>query len=148
MSSVNNQFRIDLPDGWADKSAYCFMGPEENDVQHLLTLSIDTELEDDDLIEFAQARIEILRGSLQGMEILKEKERALENGIPVYEMACRWIPVDGTVLFQKYYYLIVNGTGYTFTGTFSKHTLKTIGVVVERMINSFQPAASPTEDEM
>ncbi len=148
MSSVNNQFRIDLPDDWADKSAYSFMGPEENGVQHLLTLTIDREIEDDDLTEFAQARIEILRGSLQGMEILKEDERTLENGIPVYEMACRWIPVDGTVLFQKYYYLIVDGAGYTFTGTFSKRTLKTVGVVVERMINSFRPAMPQSDDEI
>jgi len=148
MSSVNNQFRIELPGDWADKSAYTFMGPEENGIQHMVTLAIDHDLEDDDLAEFAQARIEILRGSLQGMEILKEEERTLENGTPVYEMACRWIPVDGTVLFQKYYYLIVDGAGFVFTGTFSKRTLKTIGVVVERMINSFQSTTSHNDDEM
>ncbi|UCD17303.1 MAG: DcrB-related protein [Candidatus Zixiibacteriota bacterium] len=147
MSPLNNQFRIELPDGWKDQTAYTFMGPEIRGVQHMVTLSIDTALEHDDLAEFARSRIDMLAGTMQGMEILKEEQRTLENGTPVYEMACRWIPVDGAVMFQKYYYVIHDGAGYTFAGTFTKQTLKTIGVEIERMMNTFSPGVTGGPNE-
>ncbi len=147
MSTTNNQFSIELPDSWEDASTYSFMGPDEGGVQHLLTLSVDREVGDEYLVDYARGRIEVLMITLSGLEILKEEERTLENGTPIYFMACRWIPTDGQVLYQKYYYMIIDGTAYTFTGTFSKQTLKTIAREVEKMINSFKPQSAVPSDE-
>ncbi len=145
MAEMNNQFTMEIPDGWEDRTAYTFMGPEENGVQHLVTLTIDRKMQDDNLKFYARDRIDVMANTLQGMEILKEEERTLENGMRVYEMACKWVPVDGKVLFQRHYYMIIGRVGYIFSGTFSKQSMKTIGVDVERMISSFKPTVAAVE---
>ena len=147
MSSTNNQFSIELPDDWEDATTYSFMGPEINGVQHLLTVSVDNEVGDEYYVDYARGRIEVLTMTLSGLEILTEEERTLENGTQYYFMACRWIPTDGRVLYQKYYYMIIDGVAYTFAGTFSKQSLKTIGRQVEQMINTFKPGAVVQSDE-
>ena len=144
MAEMNNQFTMELPDGWEDRTAYTFMGQEENGVQHLVTLTIDRKIQDDNLKFYARDRIDILANTLQGMEILKEEERTLENGMRVFEMACKWVPLDGKLLFQRHYYMIIDRVGYIFSGTFSKQSMKTIGVDVERMISSFKPMIPET----
>ncbi len=139
MSSTNNRFRINLPDGWEDQTAYTFMGPEINGEQHMLNLVIDQNLVDDDLREFALDRIQPVRDSLLSIETLKEEERTLAIGIRVYEWVYKWLPVEGKPIFKKHVYMIVGKRGYTFTASFGKQTIKTIGVEVDRMIESFLP---------
>jgi hypothetical protein len=53
--------------------------------------------------------------------------------------------VDGEVMFNKAIYLIENGVGYTFTANFSKKTLKTIAVAVERIIDSLHTGGEDTD---
>jgi hypothetical protein len=139
MSSINNQFRINLPEGWDDQTAYTFMGPEVNGVQHLLTLVIDKNIGDTDLYNFALDRIDPVRSSLQGIETLKEEERTLPSGVPVYEWIYKWIPTEGNVIFKKQVYMLIGKRGYSFSASFSKQSFKTIGVEVDQMINSFIP---------
>jgi len=57
----------------------------------------------------------------------------------VYEWVYKTHPTDDKALFHKSYFMIVGKRGYTFNGTFSKNSMKTIGVEVEEMINSFLP---------
>lgn len=147
MGSTNNQYRIDLPDGWEDRTIHLFMGPDDSGVQHMMQLSIDPETEGAELREYARQRIDAAMESLQGAEILKEEEKTLKNGRTVYECVYRWIPVDGKKLFQRLVYMIVDGTAYTFSANFSKKTIKTIGVEVERMINTFLTGAEYNEED-
>ena len=141
---TNSRFLVDLPDQWEDRTVYTFMGPEDGGHQHILTLIIDPELDSDDLTDFAQERIDQVTQTLQGMEILKEGPRTLDNGNEAYECVYKWIPVDGKIIFQKLIYLIVDGAGYTFSAGFTKKTIKTLGVEVEGIINSFTPKVQIT----
>lgn len=137
MTTTNNQFRINLPEGWEDHTAHTFMGPEVNGVLHILTLVIDQHIGDSDLYDFALDRIDPVRSSLQGLETLKEEERTLASGVPVYEWVYKWVPSADKVMFKRHVYMIIGKKGYTFSATFSKQTMKTIGVEVEQMINTF-----------
>lgn len=140
MSGVNNQFRIDLPDGWEDQTAHTFTGPEVNGVPHLLTLVIDSNVAEDDLAGFAEDRIQRVKETLPSAETLKEEERTLPSGMHVYEWVYRWVPTDDQVLFKKHVYAMIAKKGYIFSATFSKHSMQTIGVEVEQMIDSLRPA--------
>ena len=139
--NTNNCFQMSLPEGWVDQSIYIFNGPEAGGFKHNLTLVIDNVLEDNDLEAFAQERIDILLNSTPGTEVLKQEIKTRSSGQQACEAVIKWIPVDGTVVFQKKVFLIVDDIGYTFSANFSKQTIKTIGPEVERMIDSFQPKA-------
>jgi hypothetical protein len=139
MVGTNNRFVLQLPEGWEDQTAYTFMGPEINGQRQMLNLVIDRNLADTDLREFALDRIQPLRDSLAGIETLKEEERSLANGIVAYEWVYKWVPSAGQVIFKRHLYMIIDKLGYTFTATFTKQSFRTIGVEVDRMIESFMP---------
>jgi hypothetical protein len=139
-------YQIDLPGEWEDQTVYVFMGPDDSGVQHMVHLVIDPELENNDLISYANSRIDAMMESLQGAEILKEEPKTLASGRQVYECVYKWMPVEGQIKFNKAVYLINEGVGFTFMANFSKKTIKTIGVEVERMIDSFQPLVDAEEE--
>lgn len=139
--NTNNCFRMSLPEGWIDRSIYIFDGPEVGTFKHNLTLVVDTVLQDNDLEAFAQERIDIQLNSIPGTEVLKQEIKTRSNGQQACEVVIKWIPVDGTVIFQKKVFMIIDEVGYTFSANFTKQTIKTIGLDVERMIDSFQPKA-------
>jgi hypothetical protein len=147
MGSTNNQFTIELPGDWEDRTIHLFMGPDDSNVQHMMQLAVDDDIENAELSEYARGRIDAAMESLQGAQILKEEERNLSNGRAVYECVYKWIPTDGQVIFQKLIYMIAEGTAYTFSANFSKKTIKTIGVEVERIIDSFKPGDAVDDEE-
>lgn len=147
MGSTNNQFRIDLPSGWEDQTVHMFMGPDDSGVQHMMQLSVDTEIDGAELEEYARGRIDAAMEALQGAEILKEEEKTLANGRTVYECVFRWIPTDDQIIFRKNIYMIIDDTAYSFSANFSKKTLKTIGVQVEQIINTFKSGAVGEDEE-
>ena len=147
MGTTSNQFRIDLPDGWEDRTVYLYMGPDDSGVQHMMQLIVDPDTGGVDLAEYARNRIDAVMVSLQGAEILKEEEKILDNGRTVYECVYKWVPVDGQIMFNKVVYMIMGKSGYTFSANFSKKTIKTIGVEVDRIIDSFMPGIVQTEEE-
>lgn len=144
--NTNNQFLLTLPDGWSDLTAYLFQGPDDSGVQHNLQLVIEPDTDADSAEEYGRDRFESLMGSIQGATILKQEEKTLSDGRTVYECVYKWIPVDSQVMFNKVVYMIIDGAGYTFTANFSKKTIKTIGVEVDRMIESFRPGVDKDEE--
>lgn len=142
-----NSFAISLPDGWEDRTVYSYMGPDDSGVQHVLTLTIDRHAGGVTLREYARDRINQVVNSLQSLEILKEEEKTLPNGNPAYECVYKWVPVKEKIIFRKLVYMILDDIGYTFSANFSKKTIKTIGVEVDQIINSFHPGTGIDTDE-
>ncbi|MEW5994383.1 MAG: DcrB-related protein [Candidatus Zixiibacteriota bacterium] len=138
-ASSNDRFRIELPEGWEDRTVHCFLGPEDGGVQHVLQLVVDRNVNTDDLAEYARDRVDQIIESMPAAEILKEEETTLANGSPAYEVVYKWVPATGQVMFQKLVYVIHDGVAYSFSAGFSKKTMKTIAVEVDRIINSFEP---------
>jgi hypothetical protein len=134
-----NRLHIELPNGWEDQTIYTYKGPDDSGVQHRITLVIDQVTNADSVDEFARPRIDAVMATLQGAEILKEEPKELASGIPAYECVYKWIPVGSDARFVRTVYLLAGGAGYTFSGAFSKKTLKTIGVEMDRIIESFAP---------
>ncbi len=139
MAKTNHSFKLSLPDGWEDRSIHTFMGPEAHGVQHMLNLAIEDNIGDHTLDSFAEQRVQMMKDAMPDAVTLKEGRKSLASGLPVYEWVYKTNPTDERALFHRSYFLIVGKSGYTFNSTFSKHSMKTIGVEVEEMINSFLP---------
>ena len=129
-------FGIHLPDGWEDTTVHTFSGPDEDGIQHTLCLALERIVGNVVLDAFARERIDSVVASLPNLIILKEEHRSLPDDSEIYECVCKWIPADGNALLQKHVFAVKDGVGYTFTTTFSKKTIKTIGVVVDQIIES------------
>ena len=145
MSKTNNRFDLTLPAGWEDQTVYCYAGPYDSGVQHLLTLSVDPKAFSP-LSEYARERIDATLDTLTGTEVLKEEEKTLPNGVQAYEVVIRWIPTEDNVIFRKQVYVIFEGKAYCFAANFSKKTIKTVGVEVDRIINSLVPLGEAESD--
>ena len=145
MSKTNNRFDMTLPPGWEDQTVYCYAGPFDSGVQHLLTLSVDPKVVAP-LAEYARERIDITLDTLSGTEILKEEEKTLPSGAQAYEVVIRWIPTEDNVIFRKQMYVKIEDKVYCFAANFSKKTIKTVGVEVDRIINSLVPWGAEESD--
>jgi hypothetical protein len=140
------QFNINLPDGWEDQTLYTFKGPDDSGVQHNLVLIIDDDLEGVDLNTYAKLRLDSIKDTLSGFELMGEREKELKSGNKAYEIVYKWSPGADKTLVQKQVFTIIGDKAYNFTSSFSKKTIQTIGVQVDEIIDSFRPAGDEGEE--
>ena len=131
--------QIDLPDDWVDQTAYFFQGPEVDGVYHNLTLLIDHTPDSDDVKNYANPRMEQTVNAMGGAEVVKEEEKQHPSGGQVLEVVYKSVPQDGRAVFRKQVFLLAGDTAYTFQADFTKKTMKTIGLQVAQIIDSFVP---------
>jgi len=146
-SNTNDQFQIELPDGWEDRTVHQFLGPDDSGVQHVLNLVVDPNAQTDDVEDYARDRIDQIVESMPAAEVLNEERKTLASGVDVLEIIYKWVPPNGKVTFQKLVYMIRDGVAYSFSANFSKKTIKTIGVEVDRIIESFEPGPAGQDAE-
>jgi hypothetical protein len=148
MAKTMSRFKVDLPNGWEDQTVYHFRGPDIDGNQHLIILTVDRHLRDDDIVAFAQDRISPIEDNLQGLEVLKKEEVTIEDGNPVFEFVYRWIPGEGIRMFQKYIFVIKDDMGFSFSGSFSKKSLKMLGGQMKELVDSLLPGTyEPLEED-
>jgi len=140
------RFDIDLPDGWEDQTLYTFKGPDDSGVQHNLVLIIDNNLDGVDLNTYAKLRLDSIKDTLSGFELMGEREKDLKSGNRAYEIVYKWSPGADKTLVQKQVFTIIGDKAYNFTSSFSKKTIQTIGVQVDEIIDSFRPAGDEGEE--
>lgn len=137
-----NKFNLILPNDWVDQSAYFFQGPEDDGVYHNLTLLIDHTPDSDDVKSYANPRMEQTISAMGGAEVVKEEERQHPSGAQALEVVYKSVPQDGKAVFRKQVFLLAGDTAYTFQADFTKKTMKTIGLQVNQIIDSFIPEGS------
>lgn len=140
--STNHQFSILLPEGWKETTCYTFEGPHDSGVQHNLVLSIIGPI--DPKANLPRLAKELLRDSaelLPGFELISERELRLQSSLPMHEVVYRYTPSDGQTLFQKQYFVIAGEKAFIFTSTFSKKTLQTVAIEVDRIVATLKGPA-------
>lgn len=136
---TNHQFKLTFPNDWKETTVYTFEGPYDSGVQHNLVLNIINDIpEDIDLKEWAKAQCEVTTYLLPGFEYVNEKEGQLPSGVKTYEIVYKYTPSDDVILYQKQWYMFINGKGYIFTSTFNKKTLNTIAEDVAKIVASLK----------
>jgi hypothetical protein len=137
--SKRNPFNISLPGDWEDQTVYTFKGPDDSGIQHNLVLIIDDEPDNLELRDYARMRLDAIKDTLPGFELMGEHEKVLKSGQNAYEVVYKWAPADNKTLIQKQVYMIIGDKAYNFTASFSKKTINTIGRQVDEIIESFNP---------
>ena len=146
--ATNNQFSLNLPEGWSDTTVFTFQGPHDSGVQHNLVLVIDPAVEKDiEVAAYAKQQLENSKQVLPGFEMINEQEKNIRSGLPAYEIVYKYIPADEVIIFQKQVFMIIGDKGYSFTSSFSKKTLKTIGTEVDEIIASFVPIKQEEDED-
>jgi hypothetical protein len=141
-----NLFTINLYEDWEDKTVYTIAGPVTDGIQHNIVITVDPEVQADNLRDFADWNIAALQNELKGCRLLLQGKIALANGLPAYRAIFRWYPTEDLRIYQEQIYVLVEKTGYRLTASFSKKTRKTLGPQVERMMLSFNPTP-PKKDQ-
>ena len=145
--ATNNQFSLNLPEGWSDTTVFTFQGPNDSGVQHNLVIVVDPAVDKNmEVAAYAKQQVEVSKLALPGFEMIKEQEKNIRSDLPAYEIVYKYIPADEVIIFQKQVFMIIGDKGYSFTSSFSKKTLKTIANEVDEIIASFVPI-SANEDE-
>jgi hypothetical protein len=132
---------LSLPRSWEDRTAYKFIGPMVDGIQHELDVVVEDLVSEYDVETFARNRISAVRDMLPDCVTLKEEVVELASGMQAFEWIYRLNFGDSKPRFRLTVYTVVEKRGYTFTTTFTKKTLKTIGVEVREMIGSFEPVS-------
>lgn len=141
-----NSFNIKLYQDWKDTTVYTIAGPVTDGIQHNIVITVDPDMQTDNLRDFADWNIAALQNDLKGCRLLKQEKIALANGLPAYRAIFRWYPTEDLRIYQEQIYVLVEKTGYRLTASFSKKTRKTLGPRVERMMLSFCPTL-PKKDQ-
>lgn len=134
-----NLFTMWLYDDWQDKTIYTISGPVTDGIQHSIIISLNPDVETDNLRDYADWNIATLTGELKGCRLLKQGPITLANGLPAYKAIFCWFPTEELRIYQEQIYVLVGTAGYNLTASFTKKTRKTLGPLVERMMLSFNP---------
>ena len=104
----DSHFRISLPSGWEDQTIYTYKGPDDSGVQHNLVLIIDSEVGGVDLGTYAKLRLDSIKDTLTGFELMGEREKTLKSGNKAFELVYKWSPSADKTLVQKQVFQILD----------------------------------------
>lgn len=148
MSKKDSRFYFDLPKGWNDQTVYAFYGPEIDGVNHMLLLTIDRNLQFNDIEEFAHHKMKPILDGLSGLEMLKDEDITVEDGRPAWEVVYKWIPGEGVVVLQQYVFVFADDMGFSFSCRYSKKSRQIVGPQVKDLIESLVPGTfQPLEED-
>lgn len=133
---MTDRLAFPLPDGWEDQTVYRFKGPDDGDTEHVVSLVVDRHAGKAPVDEYARLRVDTALDTLQPSEALKDEAVTLSNGQMAWEAVLKWVPVDDQVILHKMVFVVHNGVGYAFTGNFTKKTIKTVALDMDRVIVS------------
>ncbi len=138
MSISENRFKFDLPGEWKDQTVYYFRGPNIDGTDHQIILTLNRNLQHEQIEPFAREKTNPIVENLDGLEVLKDEEITLENGNPAYEFICKWIPGDDLTMIKAYIFIFHDNIGFSFNCDFSKKSYKMLGGqfrnIVERIL--------------
>ncbi len=87
-------FRMTLLDGWVDQTVFIIRGPEEDGVEHILTIQIDPKLGRTAIEKYGEKMAEATLASLTNAELLKSGPVTLPGGLAAYELVFKWLPME------------------------------------------------------
>lgn len=132
-------FALHLGEDWRDQTVYVLAGPATDGIQHNITITMNDEVPEMALVDFADLQIQTLEEELKGCRLLLKEPTQLDSGLPAYRAIFVWWPTEELRLYQEQLYVLQSPRGYVLTASFTKKTRKTLGPQVERMMRSFQP---------
>ncbi len=136
---MDNRFRFDLPKGWQDQTVYYFIGPEIDGTGHQMILTLDRNLQQEEIGSFARKKTGPIVSSLGGLEVMKDEEVTLEGGNPAYEFVCKWVPSDQMTVIKMFVFVFYDDIGFSFSCDFSRKSYKMLGSQFRKIVEDLLP---------
>lgn len=134
---LDNRFDIDLPSEWEDQTVYRFQGPLEDGTLHHITVTIEHDVDAQDVAAFARRQIKALETEMQGYHELKSGPMELADRRAAYDLVFKWYPIPDREIYQRMVWTLGENSAYLLTASFSKKTWKMLADRVDRIIRSF-----------
>ena len=126
-------FRLALPDGWTEQTVYMFLGPEEGEHKHHLTLQVDDDPATTDLAEYTTPYLQGQMETLPQAETIKNEMAELPGGVEGYVTVVKWQPSEDQVLLRKQVVVVRGETVFVLAGDFTKKSMPILGGQMETM---------------
>ncbi|NOX76551.1 MAG: DUF1795 domain-containing protein [Gammaproteobacteria bacterium] len=133
----DSRFSMDLPPEWEEQASYLIVGPEQDGIQHDITVQLEHNVEASDIVSLAQQRIRELSRNLEAFQGLSHGIVELKPPYNAYQVAYKWAPEKTREVYQRMMFVLANHTVYTLTVTFSKKMFERLGPRVEDIFRSF-----------
>jgi len=140
MTTKNYRFTLTFPDGWCDTTIFTFSGPEDSGVKHNIVVTVDPFFDKKmSIAAYAKQRVDELSKTFPAFELLNQCEKLIHDEYPAFESVYKYMPADNLAIYQKLTCVAYKDRSFSFTSTFSKKTIQTIGYEVDMIINTFVP---------
>ncbi|MBL7977072.1 MAG: DcrB-related protein [Bacteroidetes Order II. Incertae sedis bacterium] len=139
-----NGFALKHYSDWVDATIYILAGPILDNIQHNITIQVDSTPNAPDLQTYVHIQTVDLETMLKSCTVLKREFIRLFNGMAAFRLVYSWIPADEVQLVQDQVYVLHNGKGYKLTASMNKYSRQSIGAEIEKMMLSFVPMEAGT----
>jgi len=132
-------FTLSLGPDWESTTVYQLKGPHLDDFQHTIQITVDPDVEDPAVGDYAAQRVEQKMASLREGRVLHQTRKQLDNGRPAYWVLFSVQPPDGEPRYQEDCYVVEQGVGYQLSAQFTPETRSKMAPVVRSIFDRFSP---------
>jgi hypothetical protein len=134
---VAPSFTLEAPAEWTDNTTYVLLGPQMGELRISLVLSIARSVAEPRLAEFVDHQyLEIKK--LPGF-VAQNRESAKIKTFDTIILEFKWKQPAGPLLRQRQWYIWVDGSVYTFTGTATDVEFSKAAPVFAASVHTFTP---------
>jgi hypothetical protein len=132
-------FTVSLHDAWDSDPVYRLEGPVEDGLQHVILITVDPEVGDIAMVDYAERRIEQQIAALKHGRRLAHSHTKLDNDLPASRVVFSMTSGNDRSLYQEDWYLVHREVGYRLSARFTEQSLPVVGPTVKRLFRSFEP---------
>jgi len=138
-----SDFTLALLEEWKDQSVYLLEGPEEDGLQHFVTIQVDPLAQETTLVDYVDWMVRAQEEHVPGCRLCLKKGVHLGNGLPACRVVFVWHPAEGIQRYQEQVIVLFERQAYRLSAMFTRKTRRTLGPIVWQVMMGFQPAGSP-----
>ena len=136
---IADGFTLSVGDLWCNDTAYRLEGPVQDNFQHVIRISVNPEVGEMSVVDYAERRVAQQTASLDPGDLLARSRTKLDNGRPASRCIFSLTSGDDRLLYQEDWYVVHHGVGYRLSAQFTEHSLPVVGPTVEHIFRSFAP---------
>lgn len=134
-----DHFTLSLGPKWNSTTVYRLEGPRIDDFQHTIQITVDPDVGDPAVADYASQRIEQKKASLQDGRVLRRARTRIDSGRPAYWVLLSVQSPEGDPRYQEECYVLHEGVGYQLSAQFTPKTHSKMGPVIRSIFDRFSP---------
>jgi len=134
---VNQSFRFALDGGWQDESNIRFSGPLCDGLLHYITISIDRNVAELAVDNYALAYLQSLQATLPEFVMVKQGQLTMFDKKSAYEIVYQWQANPEKKLIQRSMFVIKQEKMHILSTSFTLNSWGILHKTIDNMMRSF-----------